>query len=159
MVTFTETSDVADAARSYLASGLCVLAADVRGKRPAVGGWKTFERRLPTAGEIEGWFSAGHADAMCIVAGAIKPFIATAYIPGQEEANLEFIRRHSLGWVVLEPQQQRELVATLASSPAELNIMKATVEAYRQWNSAANEQIVPIIQSLVAAIDIQSTVV
>src|SRR5262249_8409938 len=28
-----------------------------------------------------------------------KPFIATAYIPGQEEPNLEFIRHHKLGWV------------------------------------------------------------
>ncbi len=88
-----------------------------------------------------------------------KPFIATAYIPGQEEANLEFIRCHGLGWVVLEPQQQRELVATLASSPVELKTMQAIVEAYRRWNSAANEQIVPIIQSLVATVDVQSTVV
>ena len=39
-----------------------------------------------------------------------KPFIATAYIPGQEEANLEFIRRHKLGWVALKPDQQLALL-------------------------------------------------
>jgi UDP-N-acetylglucosamine:LPS N-acetylglucosamine transferase len=80
-----------------------------------------------------------------------KPFIATAYIPGQEEANLEFIRRHQLGWVVLEPEQQRDLVARLAARGTELSTMIASVNAYRQWNSAANEFIVPLIHSLVPA--------
>ncbi len=77
-----------------------------------------------------------------------KPFIASSYIPGQEEANLEFVRRHGLGWVVLEPSQQRALVAKLATSPALLDEMTATVQTYRKWNASANEEIVPLIHSL-----------
>lgn len=82
-----------------------------------------------------------------------KPFLATAYIPGQEEANLEFIQRHQLGWVALEPQQQRELVARLTTprwdQSEELGAVKKAVDAYREWNKAANEDIVRIVQSLI----------
>ena len=77
-----------------------------------------------------------------------KPFIATAYIPGQEEANLEFIRQHQLGWVVLDSEKQRELVARLATTRTELSPMIAGVEAYRQWNALANEALVPLVHSL-----------
>ncbi|HLZ61447.1 MAG TPA: glycosyltransferase [Ktedonosporobacter sp.] len=77
-----------------------------------------------------------------------KPFIATAYIPGQEEVNLEFIRRHQLGWVALTPEEQGALLAQLASNPDTLQTMRATVDAYRQWNTAANKSIVEIIEDL-----------
>ncbi len=77
-----------------------------------------------------------------------KPFIATAYIPGQEEANLEFIRRHKLGWVALEPGQQHELLTRLISKREELYAMETTVAAYQQWNIDHAELIVPILDSL-----------
>ena len=82
-----------------------------------------------------------------------KPFIATAYIPGQEEANLEFIRRHQLGWVALEPEQQRDLLARLVEKREELHAMEATVAAYRQWNVSSTELIVPILDRLLAPLD------
>ena len=77
-----------------------------------------------------------------------KPSIITTYIPGQEGANLEFIRRHGLGWIALKPEEQRELIETLVSTPAVLSAMAATVDEYRQWNTEANEAIVPIMRSL-----------
>lgn len=77
-----------------------------------------------------------------------KPFIATAYIPGQEQANLPFIQRHGLGWVALQPAGQRELLSTLVHSPDQLQAMLASVRAYRQWNSAANQCILPLLRSL-----------
>jgi 1,2-diacylglycerol 3-beta-galactosyltransferase len=77
-----------------------------------------------------------------------KPFIATAYIPGQEEANLEFIRQYQLGWVVLDPEKQCELVARLTTTRTELSAMTAGAQAYRQWNSVANESLIPLIHSL-----------
>lgn len=79
-----------------------------------------------------------------------KPFIATAYIPGQEEANLEFICRHKLGWVALEPEQQRDLLARLVEEREELHAMKATVATYQRWNTSHTELIVPILNSLLA---------
>ena len=78
-----------------------------------------------------------------------KPFIATAYIPGQEQANLSFIQRHGLGWVALQPSQQRSLLNTLIHNSDPLDAMSATVNAYRGWNAEANRQIVPLIRSLI----------
>ena len=77
-----------------------------------------------------------------------KPFIATAYIPGQEQANLPFIQHHGLGWVALRPQEQRSLLTALIRDPAQLHAMIASVQTYRQWNTEANRCIVPLLQSL-----------
>ena len=60
-----------DAARTYLDAGLCVLPARRAEKRPAVGAWKQYQRRLPTGAEVEAWF-ANKPDALCIVAGAVS---------------------------------------------------------------------------------------
>lgn len=77
-----------------------------------------------------------------------KPFIATAYIPGQEYANLSFIERHGLGWVALQPGKQRALLHSLIHNPGQLISMSATVNAYRQWNAEANQRILPLIRAL-----------
>ncbi|MDQ6644384.1 MAG: hypothetical protein M3Y76_08040 [Chloroflexota bacterium] len=78
-----------------------------------------------------------------------KPFIATAYIPGQEQANLPFIQRHGLGWVALQPEDQHSLLNTLIHNPDQLSAMAATINTYRQWNVEANKRIVPILRSLI----------
>jgi UDP-N-acetylglucosamine:LPS N-acetylglucosamine transferase len=77
-----------------------------------------------------------------------KPFIATAYIPGQEEGNLDFIRQHGLGEVALSPEAQRDVLVRLVSDRDHLAAMCAGVEAYRSWNAAANASIVSLIRSL-----------
>jgi UDP-N-acetylglucosamine:LPS N-acetylglucosamine transferase len=77
-----------------------------------------------------------------------KPFIATAYIPGQEEANLEFIRRHRLGWVALDGQGQRRLLSELLASPAKLQTVSASVASYRCWNLEAERGITSLIHDL-----------
>jgi UDP-N-acetylglucosamine:LPS N-acetylglucosamine transferase len=77
-----------------------------------------------------------------------KPFIATSYIPGQEEPNLEFIRRHELGWVAIKAEQQEILLKKLLASPSELETVVANVVAYRQWNAEGVDRIVPIIEGL-----------
>lgn len=77
-----------------------------------------------------------------------KPFIATAYIPGQEEVNLEFICRHKLGWVALEPDKQLALLTKLVAAPQELQGMDAGVKAYREWNNQQADTIVPVIEGL-----------
>lgn len=77
-----------------------------------------------------------------------KPFIVTAYIPGQEEANLAFIRRHHLGWIALDPTMQRTLLTNLSTNSSELQAMAETVEKYRQWNAVANERIVPLLEGM-----------
>ena len=78
-----------------------------------------------------------------------KPFIATAYIPGQEEANLAFIQRHDLGRVAIQATEQRELLQTLIHQPEQLASMTASIESQRQANNAAMQRIVPLLKALV----------
>ena len=78
-----------------------------------------------------------------------KPFIATAYIPGQEQANLPFIQRHGLGWVALQSEDQYSLLNRLIQNPDQLSAMAATSNTYRQWNVEANKGIVPLIRSFI----------
>jgi len=78
-----------------------------------------------------------------------KPFIATTYIPGQEEANLAFIQRHDLGRVAIQPEEQRQLLSALIHQPEQFQAMRASIEAQRQANAAAMQRIVPLLDALV----------
>ena len=78
-----------------------------------------------------------------------KPFIATTFIPGQEQANLAFIQRHGLGWVAIQPEEQHALLTALVHDPDQLKAMSVTIDAYRQWNAEANKRVVPLIRLLV----------
>ncbi len=78
-----------------------------------------------------------------------KPFIATTYIPGQEQANLEFIRRHGLGWVALTPEEQGELLLHLVGGKDEFLEVRRSVEAYWAWNVEAMGGIVSVIRALI----------
>jgi len=66
------------AATDYLAAGLCVLPARRAEKRPAVGRWKQYRKRLPTEAELSAWFanrpgrSGKGPDAICIVCGRVS---------------------------------------------------------------------------------------
>jgi UDP-N-acetylglucosamine:LPS N-acetylglucosamine transferase len=77
-----------------------------------------------------------------------KPFLATTYIPGQEQGNLEFIRRHGLGWVALTLREQHQLIGCVMGDPALLTQMRATVQHYRAWNINANSIIPAVIAKL-----------
>ncbi|MCK4602203.1 MAG: bifunctional DNA primase/polymerase, partial [Phycisphaerae bacterium] len=59
---------ISKAARSYLSAGLCVLSARRAQKRPAVGSWKRYQKRLPTEAELSAWLS-NSPDAVCILCG------------------------------------------------------------------------------------------
>lgn len=81
-----------------------------------------------------------------------KPFMATTYIPGQEQANLSFIQRHNLGWVALQAAEQVTLLTALTSAaPDQLGEKVSAINAYRQWNVEANRHIVPLIRSFILA--------
>lgn len=81
-----------------------------------------------------------------------KPFLATTYIPGQEQANLAFIRRHNLGWVALQPAEQIALLTELAgAAPDLLQEKQPAIDAYRSWNAEATQRIAPLIASYLRA--------
>lgn len=79
-----------------------------------------------------------------------RPFIATAYIPGQEQGNLDFIQRYNLGWVALDGQRQFGLLQKLASDPGEMESALEGVQTYRTWNYAATRTIRSVIERLAA---------
>lgn len=79
-----------------------------------------------------------------------KPFIATTYIPGQETPNLDFIRRHRLGWVALDPREQSALLHALRQDPAQLSAQTAAVGDYRRWNLAQLATLTPQLARLAA---------
>ena len=83
-----------------------------------------------------------------------KPFIATAYIPGQEQVNLGFIRRHKLGWIALKNPSQHYIVRLLAADPELLNTRIQTVAAYRKMNTEATLQIPDLIDDFLAESDL-----
>ena len=74
-----------------------------------------------------------------------KPFIATAFIPGQEEVNLGFIRRHKLGWIALKTASQRYIIRKLETDRGLLKKRMETVEAYRKMNTEATLKIPELI--------------
>jgi processive 1,2-diacylglycerol beta-glucosyltransferase len=79
-----------------------------------------------------------------------KPFLVTAFIPGQEAPNLEFIKRHNLGWVCLDKTAQQALLTDIAHNPAMLAEKVNSIRAYKAWNSEANQAILPLIKRLLA---------
>ena len=87
-----------DTATAYLRAGLCVLPAILAEKRPALAGWKQYQRRLPTERQVSSWFAAD--TPLCVLAGAVS-------------ANLEMIDFDHEGELF---DRWRELVAT--ESPA-----------------------------------------
>lgn len=56
---------------SYQAAGLCVLPARWPAKRPAIGAWKDYQSRLPTAAEVAAWFANPHP-ACCLICGTVS---------------------------------------------------------------------------------------
>lgn len=83
-----------DTATSYLRAGLCVLPAILAEKRPALSGWKQYQRRLPTERQVAAWFADG--PPLCVLAGAVS-------------ANLEMIDFDHAGELF---DAWRELIAT-----------------------------------------------
>lgn len=79
-----------------------------------------------------------------------KPFIATSYIPGQEQPNLDFIRRYGLGWVALKKLEQRTLLESLVRQPEQLQAARESVQRYQEWNTQAVRQIPGLVEGLLA---------
>ena len=59
-----------DTVTAYLRAGLCVLPAIREEKRPALAGWKQYQRRLPTERQLSVWFADDVP--VCVLAGAIS---------------------------------------------------------------------------------------
>jgi len=61
---------ILDTATDYLHAGLCVLPAILTEKRPALAGWKQYQRRLPTERQVRTWFAEDVP--LCVLAGTVS---------------------------------------------------------------------------------------
>ncbi len=77
-----------------------------------------------------------------------KPFIATTFIPGQEQDNLSFIERHGLGWIAIQREEQHSLLTSLMHNTDKLNAVSITINTYRKWNMSANKRVLPLVRLL-----------
>ena len=95
---------------------------------------------------------AGKAGASFITEAFLleKPFLATSLIPGQETPNLRFIERYDLGWICLDRDAQRELLAKLTSNSEMIAQKVRAIQSYKTWNLEANRGIRPLIDRLLA---------
>jgi UDP-N-acetylglucosamine:LPS N-acetylglucosamine transferase len=116
-------------------------------------------RTLPFTERIAPYMAA--ADVIIGKAGASfiseaftleKPFLVTAFIPGQETPNLQFIEWHNLGWVCLGTTSQQELLTSIASNPALIAEKVESIRAYKAWNMQANQSISSIIDRLLSTV-------
>jgi UDP-N-acetylglucosamine:LPS N-acetylglucosamine transferase len=80
-----------------------------------------------------------------------KPFIATAFIPGQEAPNLAFLERHNLGWVCLEREVQESLILQLATDPTLIAAKMPDIQRYRAESLKARRLIPTVIDQLILA--------
>jgi UDP-N-acetylglucosamine:LPS N-acetylglucosamine transferase len=78
-----------------------------------------------------------------------KPFVATAFIPGQEAPNLAFLERHNLGWVCLEREAQEALIVQLATDPSLIAEKMQSIQSYRTECLQARQLIPTVIDQLV----------
>jgi UDP-N-acetylglucosamine:LPS N-acetylglucosamine transferase len=114
-------------------------------------------RALPFTEEIAPYMAASDVIAGKAGASAIseafmveRPFLATAFIPGQESSNLSFIEQHDLGWICLDAVTQQKLFAGIASNPEMIAGKVESIRAYKAWNIEANQRIRPVIERLLA---------
>lgn len=64
-------SDLPSTAVGYHTAGLAVLPARYPEKRPAIGTWKNYQARLPTAHEVAAWF-ANPQQGCCLICGTVS---------------------------------------------------------------------------------------
>lgn len=93
---------------------------------------------------------AGKAGASFITEAFMleRPFLATAYVRGQETPNLRFIEQHNLGWVCLKTSAQQQWLRDIAHNPALIAEQRKAIQAYKALNMQANQAIVPLIDRL-----------
>lgn len=77
------------------------------------------------------------------------PFIATTFLPAQEEANLNFINVHNLGWVALTLEEQIYLLKNLIHDPSICLQKKDQIKLFANSNNEALEKIPQIVKAII----------
>jgi UDP-N-acetylglucosamine:LPS N-acetylglucosamine transferase len=77
-----------------------------------------------------------------------KPFIAIAHIPGQEEGNLDLIKKYQLGFVEENPLRLKKLLHRLIKSPQQLEKLQPTIQALASFNRHTSAKLLTLVADL-----------
>lgn len=69
-----------------------------------------------------------------------RPFLATGCLPGQEEGNLEFIKRENLGWVEERLEEAAELISELVDQKKLVEAKMANLKRVKADHANANQK-------------------
>lgn len=78
-----------------------------------------------------------------------KPFVAITHISGQEDGNLDLIKKYKLGFVEENPLKVVKLLQSLLRRPSQLTKLQEPIQAMAKYNQAASRHLVDIVDTLV----------
>lgn len=77
------------------------------------------------------------------------PFFAITHISGQEDGNLDIIRKHNLGYVEENILKAQKLLKKIIERPEELNRFKDDVSKMKTYNQQSKEKLLQIVAELI----------
>ena len=76
-----------------------------------------------------------------------KPFFAICHVSGQEDANLDLIRKKNLGFVEERPLKAIKLLKQIIAKPKMLDKFTASIEKEKAYNKKAGQKLVKIVKN------------
>lgn len=77
-----------------------------------------------------------------------KPFFAICHISGQEDANLDLIRKKKLGWVEENPLKATKLLHKIIDNPTMAKVFQKSIKKEYLYNKLAETNLLKIINQL-----------
>ncbi|MCS7135260.1 MAG: hypothetical protein NZ893_02370 [Candidatus Aenigmarchaeota archaeon] len=77
----------------------------------------------------------------------MKPFIAITHISGQEDGNLELIKKLKFGWVAEDPVNSNKIIRKIIENPSILKKYKH-LEKYSEMNFETGKKLVEIVKNV-----------
>jgi UDP-N-acetylglucosamine:LPS N-acetylglucosamine transferase len=79
-----------------------------------------------------------------------KPFVAITHLPGQEEGNLDLIKKYGLGFVEEHPLKLKKLLHRLINRPKQLEKMQSKIQELASFNQKARTKLAAVVAELIA---------
>jgi processive 1,2-diacylglycerol beta-glucosyltransferase len=78
----------------------------------------------------------------------LTPFLAVSHISGQEDGNLEIIKKYNLGYVEENLEKAAELLQSIVANPTQLDQFKESIQKMANYNQGSKKKLVEHIQEL-----------
>ncbi len=77
-----------------------------------------------------------------------KPFVAITHLPGQEEGNLDLIKKYGIGFIEEQPLRLKKLLHRLIQRPAQLEKMQPKLQKLAAFNQEARPNLLSVVEKL-----------